>query len=69
VTAHIDLGLSEQGSIPARVTRWAGAKTASVLPKKHKLLNRAPKKSTTDLQKKAPVSSIQAKKSATDLQK
>jgi len=44
------------------VTRCAGAKTASILPKKRKLLNKAPQKSATDLQKKAPVGSIQAKK-------
>jgi len=49
------------------LTRCAGAKTASILPKKRKLLNSAPQKSATDL-KKALVSSIQAKKSTTDFQ-
>jgi len=34
------------------VTRCAGAKTTSILPKKRKLLNTAPQKSATDLQKK-----------------
>jgi len=50
------------------MTRWAGTKTASVLLKKRKLLNRAPKKAPQTF-KKVPVSSIQDKKSATDLQK
>jgi len=52
-----------------RVNRWAGAKTASVLPKKRKLLNRAPKKSALDLQKKRQLVLFKPKKSATDLQK
>jgi len=36
-----------------RVTRCAGAKTASILPKKHKLPNTAPKKALQTLKKSA----------------
>jgi len=42
-------------TIENRVTRCAGAKTASILPKKCKLQNTTPPKSATDLQKKVPV--------------
>jgi len=44
------------------VTRCAGAKTASVLPKKCKLLNTAPQKTATDLQKKRPLVLFKPKK-------
>jgi len=46
------------------VTRRTGAKTASVLPKKRKLLNTAPQKSATDLQKKRQLVLFKPKKSA-----
>jgi len=54
--------------MPTRVTRCAGAKTVSVLPKKHKLLNTAIQKSATDLKKRQLVS-FKQKKSSPDLQK